>query len=423
MNADMNTNLPDFESRDFLHEHIESILAFYEPRVLAPEGGFRTCFLDNGDCYDPGVRQLVGSARYVVNYAAAYRLYGRANHLEWARSGLDFLTGTHRQSDGRYAWLLEGGRIADTRVMAYGHAFVLLAAASCVEAGVESATATLYEVHEFLERHFWEERFGAYADERDESLSVLSPYRGQNANMHMCEALLAAWQATGDVRFLDRAESLAERFAFDLAAQSGGQVWEHFDRHWQVDMRFNIDKPDDRYKPWGFQPGHQAEWAKLLLMLNRERPADRWVTRARQLHDGAMATGWDREHGGIVYGVAPDGSFCATQKHFWVQAESLATSWRLFAQTGDERYREDYSRIWRWSWEHMVDHVHGAWFRVRHRDGSAVDDRKSPPGKTDYHTMGACRDVLSVMGASRRDPADHAGDHAGDRAGTGHRAS
>lgn len=59
-------DVPDFESPDFLHDRIESILAFYEPRVLAPEGGFRTCFLDDGDCYDPSVRQRVGSARYVV---------------------------------------------------------------------------------------------------------------------------------------------------------------------------------------------------------------------------------------------------------------------------------------------------------------------------------------------------------------------
>ena len=394
----MSTVKPNFASPDFLQAHIQSVLAFYEPRVLAPEGGFYSCFLDNGDCYDPHSRQLVGSARYVVNYATAFRLYGKAHHRDWAQWGLDFLTQTHRQPNGHYAWLLESGRIADTRVMAYGHAFVLLAAASCIRAGIDTATVTLHETFDFMEQYFWDDTACAYTDERDQSLAILDPYRGQNANMHMCEALLAAWQATADPRFLDRAEVLANRFAFVLAAQSDGQIWEHYDRNWQVDMQFNIDKPNDRYKPWGFQPGHQTEWAKLLLILNQERPSDRWVSRARQLYDRAMATGWDSEFGGIVYGVAPDGRFCATEKYFWVQAESFATAWRLYAQTGEERYREDYCRIWQWSWEHLVDHVHGAWFRVRNRDGSAIDDRKSPLGKTDYHTLGACWDVLSVMG-------------------------
>ena len=114
-----------------------------------------------------------------------------------------------------------------------------------------------------------------------------------------------------------------------------------------------------------------------------------------------MATGWDTEHGGIVYGVAPDGSFCAREKYFWVQAESFAAAWRLYCATQDEKYLDDYNRIWRWSWDHMIDHHYGAWHRVRGADGSAIDNKKSPLGKTDYHTMGACWDVLSVIEAHK----------------------
>jgi len=226
-------------------------------------------------------------------------------------------------------------------------------------------------------------------------LKTLSSYRGQNANMHMCEALLAAWQATGDVRYLDRAEHLAHLFAFELAEQSGGQIWEHYDEQWTVDMAFNIDCPNDRYKPWGFQPGHQTEWAKLLLILHAERPNIKWVKKAQSLYDQALRKGWDKTYGGLVYGVAPNGDFCAEEKYFWVQSESFATAWRLYQITKEENYREDYNRLWEWSWSHMIDHEYGAWFRVRNRDGSAIDNKKSPIGKTDYHTLGACWDVLS----------------------------
>lgn len=387
---------PVFQSPDFLEQHIKTTLAFYEPRVFSPEGGFYSCFLDNGDCYDPHSRQLVGSARYVVNYATAYRRYGKQKHLTWAQWGLNYLTNVHKQDNGHYAWLLEKNVVTDSRVMAYGHAFVLLAASSCLRAGITSASTTMNEAFDFLEKYFWDDAAIAYSDERDASLAHLSPYRGQNANMHMCEALLAAWQASSDTRFLDRAEQLAHRFTFDLAAQSDGQIWEHYDANWQVDMQFNIDFPNDRYKPWGFQPGHQTEWAKLLLILNNERPNEKWLPKAQALYDQALQTGWDDEFGGIVYGVAPDGNFCASEKYFWVQAETFAAAWRLYIATDDNKYLQDYQRIWRWSWEHMIDHKHGAWFRVTHRDGSAIDNKKSPLGKTDYHTMGACWDVLAV---------------------------
>ena len=393
---------PNFQSPDFLEQHIQSTLAFYEPRVFAPEGGFYGCFLDDGTCYAPQSRQLVASARYVLNYATAYRHYGKAQHLEWAQWGMDFLTQTHKQANGHYAWLIEDGDITDTRVMAYGHAFVILAAATCVQAGMTTALAILHDTFDFMETYFWDVEAGAYYDERDATLETLSPYRGQNANMHMCEALIAAWQASGEVRFLDRAEQLAHKFAFDLAAQAGGMIWEHYDENWQVDMEYNINKPNDRYKPWGFQPGHQAEWAKLLMILDSERPNAKWLPKAQSLFDQAMAMGWDKEFGGIAYGVAPDGTYCASEKYFWVQSESFAAAWRLYLATDDDKYLRDYDRIWEWSWRYMIDHTHGAWYRVRHQDGSSVDNKKSPMGKTDYHTMGACWDVLAAnLGKNR----------------------
>jgi len=386
---------PDFTSPEFLQQHIRSILDFYEPRVLAADGGFNQSYLDNGDIFDAHSRQLVGSARFVFNYATAYRLQGDAHYLEWARLGHSYLRDVHLQPNGHYAWLMEKGTVVDGRAMAYGHAFVLLAAASCVRAGVETAEQTLNETWEFLEHHFWDEHAQAYADERDESLLTLNPYRGQNANMHLCEALLGAWQATGNLRYLDRAELLANRFTVDLASQSNGLIWEHYNSDWQIDLEFNKDKPNDRYKPWGFQPGHQVEWCKLLLILNAERADKKWSIKAQELYDRAMAMGWDKQCGGIVYGVAPDGGFCAAEKYFWVHAEAFAAAWRLYQQTQEEKYLSDYQRIWRWSWQHLIDHTHGAWYRVRNRDGSAVDNQKSPLGKADYHTLGACWDVLS----------------------------
>jgi mannose/cellobiose epimerase-like protein (N-acyl-D-glucosamine 2-epimerase family) len=225
-------------------------------------------------------------------------------------------------------------------------------------------------------------------------LTNLDNYRGQNANMHMCEALIAAWQATKEQRYLERAKVLANRFAFELAEQSNGLIWEHYDANWHVDMQYNIDKPDDLFKPWGFQPGHQVEWTKLLLQLNDAAPEDRYVTKAAFLFDEAWRYGWDTEFGGLVYGFAPDKTFSDAHKYFWVHAEAFAAAWRLYKVTGKPHYLDCYNDAWQWSWNYLIDHQYGAWYRIRNRDGSAFDDLKSPPGKTDYHTLGAVWDVL-----------------------------
>jgi mannose/cellobiose epimerase-like protein (N-acyl-D-glucosamine 2-epimerase family) len=216
--------------------------------------------------------------------------------------------------------------------------------------------------------------------------------------MHACEAMLAAFEATGDRKFLDRAHGLARRVTGDLAAEAGGLVWEHYDEGWEVDWDYNRDDPRHLFRPWGFQPGHQTEWAKLLLILERHRPEDWLLPKARHLFDAALERAWDHEHGGICYGFAPDGTVCDGDKYFWVQAESLAAAALLADRTGEEAYWGWYDRIWGYAWRHMVDHRHGAWYRILDRRNRKYDDKKSPAGKTDYHTMGACYEVLNVVG-------------------------
>ena len=46
---------------------------------------------------------------------------------------------------------------------------------------------------------------------------------------------------------------------------------------------------------------------------------------------------------------------------------------------------------------HFVDHRFGAWYRILDRRNQKYSDEKSPAGKTDYHTMGACYEVLNVV--------------------------
>ena len=215
--------------------------------------------------------------------------------------------------------------------------------------------------------------------------------------MHLTEALLAAWDATQDKRYLDRALAVADAMTRRQAQQAGGLVWEHYDAHWNIDWDYHRDDPKHLFRPWGFQPGHQTEWAKLLLILDRHVPRDWLLPTATHLFDTAIARAWDEEHGGLCYGFAPDGSVCDTDKYFWVQAESIATAALLHARTGDPRHAADYDRLWAYAWQHFIDHQHGAWYRILDGQNRKLTDEKSPAGKTDYHTMGACHEVLRLL--------------------------
>ncbi|MDI9238384.1 AGE family epimerase/isomerase [Lysobacter sp. LF1] len=397
---------PEFRSEAFLRAHIADTMAFYHPRAVDPAGGFFHYFRDDGSVYDASHRHLVSSTRFVFNYAMAAREFGNAEYLEAARHGLRYLRDVHRDAaTGGYAWTIRDGAAEDRTNHCYGVAFVLLAYATARKAGIEEAAPWMDETWALLESRFWEAHAGLYRDEADAQWRF-SDYRGQNANMHMCEAMLAAYESSGEDRYLDRALTLADRMTRQQAAKAGGLVWEHYDRDWSIDWDYHRDDPKHLFRPWGFQPGHQTEWAKLLVILDghlraRGTPAPWLVDTARHLFDTAIARAWDDADGGLFYGFAPapDFAVCDDDKYFWVQAESLAAAARLADATGDARYWRDYDRLWDYAWNHFVDHRYGAWFRILDRHNRKYGDEKSPAGKTDYHTMGACHDVLHVLRA------------------------
>lgn len=386
----------NFADRAFLTDHIKTTMRFYHPRCIDTEqGGFFQYFRDDGTVYDTTTRHLVSSSRFVFNYAMASIEFHDSEYRRLAEHGLAFLDEAHWQPDTRgYAWTLRNREPDDRTNHCYGLAFVLLAQAVALKAGIDSGRDALYGTFALMEEHFWLSDHGLYADEASADWAELSAYRGQNANMHTCEAMITAFEATHDARFLERALCLADRVCNHLAGQAADLVWEHYDSDWRIDWDYNKDDPQHLFRPWGFQPGHQTEWAKLLLILSRYSDADWLVPRAEGLFARALEAAWDSEFGGICYGFAPDGSICDGDKYFWVQAESIAAAAALAAKTGDPAYWDWYERIWAYAWQHMVDHRYGAWYRILTRDNRRYDDLKSPAGKTDYHTMGACYEVL-----------------------------
>lgn len=388
-----------YQSSKYLSSHIRSILDFYDEKIVDSSGGFFQNFRDDGSVFDQGARHLVSSTRMVINYCTAYELFGEENFRDRALHGLKFVANEHWDDARRgYNWILATQGPTDQTNHCYGLAFVLLMYSALHSAKIGDYRDAIGETFELLESRFWLGDDGLYADEASADWSQVSDYRGQNANMHTCEALLAAFEATANERYLDRSYALAHKFAVELAAKSNDLVWEHFTTDLEVDWAYNQNDPQNLYRPWGFQPGHQVEWAKLLLILHEFRPEGWMVERAVDLFDRALDLAWDEKYGGIQYGFDPHGVICDDQKYFWVQAESFAAAARLAVATGNKHYWDWYDRIWNYADQHMVDKQYGAWFRVLDRSNNKLSDEKSLAGaKCDYHTIGACRDTYKLL--------------------------
>lgn len=389
-----------FAEPSFLLDQARALVAFYLERSVDPgTGGFVAQIDDDGRVYDPHTRHLVHSCRYAHNFALGHRFGLLPGCREAAEHGLAFLREAHRDPvHGGYFWSLTDREPVDRRKFAYGHAFVLLAAATALRAGLD-ARDLLDDIEEVLEHRFWRSLDALYVDEASEDWTTVDPYRGQNANMHLVEALLAAFDATGAGRFLDRAALVARRVTLDLTAQTGGLLWEHYDAEWRADLAYNRATPRDLFRPYGVLSGHLLEWAKLLVLLDRARPTDWAVPTARRHFASATAHAWDERHGGFLYAFDLDGGIIDDAKYHWVIAEAIGAAAVLYAHTGDAAYLDWYERSWRHAWAHQIDHERGGWYTALTRDNRR-EELPFARGKGDfYHQVGACLLAREALGS------------------------
>ena len=384
------------QSTESLKAQIRSITAFYTQHAIDPRGGYFQSIAADGRVRDDRLHHLVSSCRISVNFARAFMLSGNENERECCAQGLRFIETQHARADQRgFHWIIDSGKAVDQDQYCYGYAFLLLAYASAVKAGIPGASEGLSRVYQLMNTYFWNEQDGLFADQYDWHRQAISDYRGQNANMHACEALIQAYETTQAQHYLDRALLIAENIVVRATTSTEGFIWEHYTTDWHPDFDYNKDDPKNLYKPWGYQPGHFTEWAKLLLILNTHRPKSWLVERATFLLSEAWQRCWDTERGGLFYGFSPDGAICDEDKYFWVQAETLA------ALAIAKRHKLNIpSEIWleqleRYINRHFIANESGVWLRLLSADNTPSDDWVALPGaKCDYHTIGAYNDIL-----------------------------
>lgn len=379
--------------RRWLLDQAEGLMDFFQYRAINPKGGFYD--LDDAGQPLPGsnpVRGIHASARMVHCFSIAYML-GRPGAGDLIDHGMNFLWNGHRdQKNGGYVWSMNDDGHADTNKQGYGHAFVLLAAASAKVVGHPLADKMLADITEVLETRFWEKSHGAIAEEFTAEWGPIDggTYRGQNSNMHLTEALMAAYEATGEQHYLDKAESIADLIIRRLAGATDFRVGEHFDTNWTLNKDYY--HPDEMFRPSGTTPGHALEWARLTLQLwTLGDKKHAWMPdAAKNLFVQAMSLGWDKNKGGFFYTLDWADRAAKTNKLWWPMCEAAGAAHFINQHLPSDPFFEDsYRLIWSTIANRFIDHRHGGWHEELTED--LVPAHTLFPGKGDiYHAFQAC---------------------------------
>ena len=375
--------------RRWLLAEADSLFGFFEPDSIDASGGFHALGVDGRAMAAETERPLHVTTRMAHCFSIAH-LTGRPGASDFVDHAMRALWTRHRDArEGGYFWSFDADGPRERDKLAYGHAFVLLAASSAKCAGHPDADRLLADISEVLETKFWEPGPGVSAEEFRADWTTFSEYRGQNSNMHLTEALMAAFEATGERSYLDKAESIADLILRRRAAAADWRVPEHYHADWSVDPEY---RGPDVFRPYGYTPGHALEWARLALQLWAlgGRQLEWLPDAARRLFAQAVAQGWDTQRGGLYYTLEYDGAPRTRDRLWWPICEGIGAAHFLGALDANAFTEDWYRRFWGFAARHLIDRREGGW-RPQLNDDLAVPTQGFFVGKPDiYHALQAC---------------------------------
>jgi mannose-1-phosphate guanylyltransferase/mannose-6-phosphate isomerase len=316
---------------------------------------------------------------YVFSLAAAWG-WG-AGHAALVERGLARFAVTNRRDDGLYRTRVSGtGAVLDDTASLYDQAFVLLAAATAVEAGVDversrrtaaavqAALATLA-----LPQGGWREPAG--------------PEFQANAHMHLLEAALA-WEALEpDGPWAHMADVIVGLARARFIDDRDGFLREFFGPDW---------RPADGEAGRLVEPGHQFEWAWLLTRWGRLR-ADMWALEAARRLFAVGERGLDAARGVAIDELDETLQPRSARARLWPQTEWLKAALILAEEAeGEARGRliDSAGAAFRGLWLYLTPD--GLWQDKLGPNGAF--ETEPAPASSLYHILAAYRQIRETTG-------------------------
>jgi mannose/cellobiose epimerase-like protein (N-acyl-D-glucosamine 2-epimerase family) len=333
-------------------------------------GGFQERLTLSGEPTDDPRRARVQPRQiYAFSRAPSFGWTGDAAGA--VTQGLSFFLTRYRRADGLFRTLVTAdGTPADDRALLYDQAFALLAfaTASPLLGSSFDLAGEAGQLRQALYEHL------KRAGPGFESGLPHGPPLLSNPHMHLLEAALAWVDVGGGSEWLALADELGELATTHLIDPITGMLHESFDNSW---------KPTANAAGRLIEPGHQFEWAWLLM---------RWGQRRAHVREAACRLMEVAEehgvHGGVaIYEIKNDTSIHDGSARLWAQTERLRSAALAARLYGDSKYWKRTAEAASGLLRYFATDVPGLWY-----------DRLSPSGEFKRETVTA-GNLYHIVGA------------------------
>lgn len=311
--------------------------------------------------------------RQIYSYAVAGLLGWGGPWKQALEHGLDFYLSKYRRPDGFMRTLVASdGSPLDDKIDLYDQAFGLfgLAMASSVlpeRADLPALASGLRDALYATLKH----PVAGFEESVPRTLPLLS-----NPHMHLFEASLAWVEAGGDPQWRAMADEIAELALSKFIDPKSGGLREYYDGDWN---------PAPGVEGRIIEPGHQFEWAWLLLRWGRLAGRDDAIAAALRMIAIGDGPGVDPSRGVAIFALLDDMSVHDDIARLWAQTEQIKAGVLAAQVTGDARWWATAANGAEALIKYFDVPVKGLWRDKLRADGTFVDE--AAPASSFYHIV------------------------------------
>ena len=357
---------------------LESAYPIWSTRGIdSVHGGFQERLTLSGEPTEDARRARV-QPRQIYAFSRAPSLGWKGDASGAVAQGLSYFLTRYRRPDGLFRTLVgTDGTPIDDRALLYDQAFALMgfAAAAPLLGSSFSLASEAEQLRAALYKHL------KRAGPGFESGLPHGPPLLSNPHMHLLEASLAWLDVGGGSEWRALADELGELALSHLIDPATGMLHESFDNSWKAtaDAAGRL-----------VEPGHQFEWAWLLMRWGQRRADVREV--ALRLIDVAETHGV--RDGVAINAIVNDTSIHDGSARLWPQTERLRAAALAARLYGDVRYWKMTADAAAGLLRYFTTDVPGLWYDRLTPSGELM--RETVTAGNLYHIVGAIYEIEAL---------------------------
>jgi mannobiose 2-epimerase len=365
--------------------------------IDSANGGFYGRIDGTGHLFGDADKGCVLNARILWTFSSAFRILGKPEYLKTASRSKDYLLEYFfDKTFGGVYWLIDHkGKMKDGKKQIYAQAFAIYGLTEYYRVTKDKECLDkAIELFRLIEKYSYDNSLGGYLEAFSREWGEIGDLRlstkdanekkTMNTHLHVLEAYTNLYHVWKDELLKNQLSNLIKIFTDKIVNSHTFNLNMFFDENWN-------DKTDL------VSYGHNIESSWLIYEAALVLGDKTIIENVREISLRIAEASKE--------GIMPDGSmiyekFFAsghtdTDRHWWVQAESVVGFLNAFSLSGKKEYLDLSLNAWKFISDNLIDRTNGEWFwSIDKNHKPNLKEDKAGFWKCPYHDSRMCLEII-----------------------------